>query len=148
MYQNVGQKIKNLTKVVVIIMMVLSVIGGISMMALDEEMIFPGLLIAGIGCFAAWISGLTMYAYGDIADNIQSINQQLANMNGGAPAAKPNYQYAQPAYQAPAPQAPTYTYAPQPEAAPVTEERWFCTQCGAANGANNSFCVSCGKAKS
>ena len=46
MYQNVGQKIKNLTKVVVIIMMVLSVIGGISMMALDEEMILPGLLIA------------------------------------------------------------------------------------------------------
>lgn len=143
MYQNVGQKIKSLTKVVVIIMMVLSIIGGISMMALDEEMILPGLLIAAIGCFVAWLSGLTMYAYGDIADNLQSINEQIAGMNGGTPAAKPNYQYTQPTYQAPA-----YTYAPQQETAPAAESRWFCTQCGTANNASSGFCVSCGKAKS
>ena len=138
MYQNVGQKIKNLTKIVVTIMMIVSIIAGIGIMAMDEDMILIGLVVAGVGCFAAWISGLTMYAYGDIAANIQSINQQLANMNGGN-----NYQGNQPAYQAPAPQAPSYTYAPQPEA----NETWFCAQCGAANGANNSFCVSCGKAK-
>lgn len=143
MYQNVGQKIKNLTKVVVIIMMILSIIAGIVIMAEDEDMIILGLITAAIGCFVAWLSGLTMYAYGDIADNLQSINEQIANVNGGAPAAKPNVQYTQPTYQAPA-----YTYAPQQEAAPATEGRWFCTQCGTANNASSGFCVSCGKAKS
>lgn len=136
MYENVGQKIKNLTTILVVIMMILSLVGGISAMVLDEDMIIPGLLLAGVGCFVSWIGGLAMYAYGDIADNIQTINEQLTSMNGGSTAASPNYQHSQPT-----PQNPTYTYAPQSTAA--AGESWVCIQCGTQNIMKRSYCIQC-----
>ena len=73
MYKNAGKSIKNIVKVVVGIQIALFIILGIILMLLvpDGAGFLAGALVAGVGCFFAWLSGLILYAYGDMADNMR-----------------------------------------------------------------------------
>lgn len=73
MFDNIGGKIKGLAVATTIIGMVLSIIYGIFMMAVGEEMAFAGLLVAGLGCLCSWLSSFTMYALGQMVDNTDTI---------------------------------------------------------------------------
>lgn len=75
MYNNAGKSIKGLVKIVVGIQMVLFIILGIVLMVVGEDAAgaFLGFLVGGAGCFFAWLSGLILYAYGEIADGIQRL---------------------------------------------------------------------------
>lgn len=76
MYSNVGSKIKSLVKIIVGVGMAASVLVGIVIWVTAEAFLL-GLLIAGLGCFASWLSGLVMYAYGEMADCLQDIRDHL-----------------------------------------------------------------------
>lgn len=75
MYKNAGRSIKNIVKTVVSIEMAIFIILGIVLMAVIADVIgfILGAVVAGFGCFIAWLNGLELYAYGDIADNIKMI---------------------------------------------------------------------------
>ena len=79
MYSYVGKRIKILVKFVVTIQMILFILAGILIWRTMPEIggAYIGVAIAVIGCFIAWINGLYMYAFGDIADNVEQINQKL-----------------------------------------------------------------------
>lgn len=81
MYKNVGRSIKDVVKVVVGIEMVIFIIlGFVLMITLSDGLgLILGAIVAGAGCFVAWLSGLILYAYGDIADNVK----MLANAVNG-----------------------------------------------------------------
>ena len=84
MYKNAGKNIKDIVKTVVGIQ-----IFGYIVLALaiifsypsDTAFIF-GMIVGGVGCFFAWLSGLILYAYGDIADNVKILAQNSRDGNG------------------------------------------------------------------
>lgn len=75
MYKNAGKSIKNIVRGVVGILLALFILLGI-ILACNDAVIL-GLIVAGVGCFFAWLSGLILYAYGDMADNIRVIAEAL-----------------------------------------------------------------------
>ena len=156
MYQNAGRSIKSVVSIVVKIGYALSVIGGVGIVLLglvsgDIGTFIASLLgtviVAGLGCLSTWLSGLWLYAYGEITDRLISIDERLyhANLDGGAAAqpAAPATPVAPPpaAPTAAAPVAPVASAAP---AAPKSDVR-YCSACGARNRADANYCVACSK---
>lgn len=78
MYNNAGKSIKGLVKIVVGIQMALFIILGIVLMVSGEggAGAFLGFLVGGAGCFFAWLSGLLLYAYGEIADGVKRLAER------------------------------------------------------------------------
>ena len=79
MFDNIGSKIKGLAEVVTWIGIILSVIGGIAIMCIDEEMIFPGFLVIIAGSLASWLSSLTLYGFGHLIENSDILVEQGKN---------------------------------------------------------------------
>ena len=85
MYQNAGKSIKTLVTLIVVIQMVLAIVAGFGVASFLEDISdsgsFIGFLIAAVGCFSAWLSGLILYAYGEIADGVKRMasNYGLGN---------------------------------------------------------------------
>lgn len=75
MYKKVGSKIKSLVKGIVGVGMVASVILGL--LCMFGVSFLGGILLAGMGCLMSWLSGLLMYAYGEMVDCIQDIRNRL-----------------------------------------------------------------------
>ena len=61
MYSNIGGKIKGLAKAICIIEAALSAIGGVLLVALDDDLIMYGMALAIIGPVIAWLSSWAMY---------------------------------------------------------------------------------------
>jgi hypothetical protein len=154
-FSNPGRRIKNWAKVLYVIEIIVAVIGGIAMIAADDDMFLFGLLTAAVGILAAFITALFLYAFGELVESSQEnrdINRQiLLTLGGNAP-------------QAPQ-QAPQYApqYAPQQSAAPAAPQRvkptpvpsgdttpgvWYCRSCGNATSNSYSTCTQCGLPKS
>lgn len=132
MYNNAGSKVKTLAKTIAIVLMVLSVLGGIGTMIAGS--FIAGLLAAALGCLGAWLSGLTLAAFGELVENSNKIVKALgADAPKGRPAAPAAYQQAPAGYQ-PRPAAPQQ----RPAAAQV------CRVCGAPRKSSSPFCGSCG----
>lgn len=103
MYGNVGKRIKGLVKTVVIFAMVVIILFAIVCLAmLDIDYGWQVLLIllaAALGCFLAWLGGMTFYAYGEIAARLISIDEMLSDYTATetAPQHKETAGQAQPA---------------------------------------------------
>ena len=69
MFENIGKKIKTLAKVVCWVGIVGSVIGGIGMCAMDEDMIMMGLGTIVGGSLLSWIGSFFTYGLGELIDN-------------------------------------------------------------------------------
>ena len=87
MYNDVGKKIKGLMKTLLTIGIVLSVVGGIAVMAIDDDLIVAGLLIVMVGSLVSWISCIFAYAFGELVDRTCNIEKllRLSQIEGGLP---------------------------------------------------------------
>ena len=69
MYDNIGEKIKNLALLIFVIGVIVSVIAGVAILLLDSEIfIVLGILIIVAGSFIAWISSCFAYGFGELID--------------------------------------------------------------------------------
>lgn len=75
MYDNAGSKVKGLAYTITTLLMIVAVLAG--MVAMIDS-VFGGLLVMVIGCIAAWLSGLTMAAFGELVENTYYIRKMLA----------------------------------------------------------------------
>ena len=132
MYENAGKSIKNLVKTIVTISMIMWIVIGIVVMATGDIGVILGILVAVVGCFMSWLSGLILYAYGEMADNLKSIKEAIAGKEGTHAPAKPVVQsgsYAQntAVIKEPKPKLP----------------KWKCYSCGEENEGAISYCIAC-----
>ena len=153
-FSNPGRRIKNWAKVLYVIEIIAAVIGGIAMIAADDDMFLFGLLTAAVGILAAFITALFLYAFGELVESSQEnrdINRQILHTLGGnapqAPQQAPQYapQYA-PQQSAPAaPQRVRPTPVPSGDTTPGV---WYCRSCGNATSNAYATCTQCGLPKS
>ena len=73
MYDNIGEKIKGLAKVMFIVEAIAVVITGIALMASDGDMILIGLLVMVVGLIVAWVLSWLLYGFGELIDNVCTI---------------------------------------------------------------------------
>lgn len=155
-FSNPGRRIKGWAKALFVIGIVAAVISFIAMVAMDDDLFLAGLLTAGISVFAAFISSLFLYAFGELVESSQEnrdINRQiLLTLGGNAPQAPQAPQHA-PQY-APRQNTPVQSAAPAaPRPAPVpsgdtTPGVWYCRACGNATSNAYATCTQCGLPKS
>ena len=137
MYQNAGRSIKSVVSVLVTVGYTLSIIGALVIMIIGavngEEnagivvlSMIGAIIVGGLGCLSTWLSGLWLYAYGEITDRLISIDERLADLDESA------------------------DQEDEPWSDKVEEDHstrvQYCPQCGARNDANSLFCSTCGNA--
>ena len=120
MYNRVGKKIKGLVGVVIKILIALNIFLSVITLfwgAGSEEPIIClcGLLSAILGSFLIWVSGLTLYAFGEITDCVQKLAGNL----------------------------PEVTEELQMEENPGTPNFWVCKACGTKNPLVRTTCSKC-----
>lgn len=123
MYNNAGKSIKSVTKAVVGVIMFLCVMAGIVVWGTLKSLA-GGFLVMGIGCFTAWLMGLCMYAFGEIADRLISIDEKIG-VKGNI---KENPKKVDQIHEE------------------VCAE-WVCASCGTVNDKRKQRCVKCAAAK-
>ncbi len=85
MSDNIGGKIKTLSRVTCWIGIIASIIIGFILMAKNDEFILIGVLIMILGCLASWIGSFMPYGFGELIENSQTIiellEQEIKNEN-------------------------------------------------------------------
>ncbi len=81
MYSNIGGKIKGLAKTLCIIEAILSAVGGVLLVALDDELIMYGMALAIVGPLIAWISSWALYGFGELIERITEISWVLRRID-------------------------------------------------------------------
>ena len=81
MFENIGKKIKGLTKTIFYIGCAIPIVVGIILMAMEEDLLLVGLLVMVVGVFLSWISVWLLYGYGELIDKVCDIerNTRLAD---------------------------------------------------------------------
>lgn len=69
MFDNVGSKIKGLASFFCWGGIIASIIGGIILIGLDEDLIFVGIAVIVIGSLLSWISSFVLYGFGELVVN-------------------------------------------------------------------------------
>lgn len=164
MYNNIGGKIKLLAAISFAIMAIGSFVGGIAMMATDDDLILPGVFVLILGPVFSWVSTWVLFGFGELIESNEDtknsvyaienmLRSYIRNTTGVTPSSTPtpvssvkSTAPVAPAAPAAAPAAaPTAAPAAAPAAAPTKTTEVpssFCTQCGAK--VIGSFCVRCG----
>lgn len=75
MFDNIGGKIKSLAKVLCILGIIASVIGGIVEIA--NSAVLPGILTAILGALFAWIGSFGLYGLGQLIENSDAQTYRL-----------------------------------------------------------------------
>lgn len=75
MYENIGGKIKGLAKAVFIIETIITVIAGIILMSMDEDLSLLGFFVMFVGPLASWLSSLLLYGFGELIDKASEIER-------------------------------------------------------------------------
>ena len=82
MFANIGEKLKDIARIITILGIVFGIITCIAFALIDEEMILVG-IISGVGeAVVAWISALIVYAFGELVQNSKEskkIQQEILN---------------------------------------------------------------------
>ena len=68
MYDNIGEKIKGLAKVMFIVEAIAAVIGGLVLLV--GKLLAIGLLTLFLGPVVAWVSSWLLYGFGELIDNV------------------------------------------------------------------------------
>lgn len=125
MYKNAGKSIKAYADVIATIGIVLSVIYGIVIFAIMATTgawligFLFGVLVSILGCVAAWVGGLLLYAYGEITESVKRMAGCKETDSGTM-----NKDYGS-----------------------CVEDTWICTGCGTRNPAARKYCASCNMTK-
>ena len=69
MFDNIGKKIKILSKTISICMMILFIICGFFYIIIIPEQWYVGLLIIILGCLFSWIGSFFIYGFGELVEN-------------------------------------------------------------------------------
>ncbi len=85
MYNNSGEKIKDLVSLIVIVQMIAWVAIGLILMYLMQNSMLIGFIIMIIGCFSAWVSSLFLYAFGELVDKAICIEKHLITDKNSLP---------------------------------------------------------------
>lgn len=93
MYKNVGKEIKTWVDIIVWVQMIPVVLMGIlAIVMMAEQSLLLGIglgaVIIGVGHLLARLSGMIMYAFGEIAERILSIDEKLSKQTEESQAAK------------------------------------------------------------
>ncbi len=83
MFDDIGNKIKTLAKVVCALGMIGSIIGGIvicleAVNRHSDSSFALGVLVALVGCILSWISVFVLYGFGELVDKTSSIERMLS----------------------------------------------------------------------
>lgn len=78
MYDNIGGKIKGLTKWVCIIGSIIMAISGIVCMGQGEDFIPVGILLLILGPVLCWISSWILYGFGELIEKISNIERAMS----------------------------------------------------------------------
>lgn len=83
MYNNIGGKIKGLTKTIAVLGALAPIVIGLGLMFSDENLFLVGLLVIAVGCLISWISSWLLYGFGELIENTALIarNTQAMYMN-------------------------------------------------------------------
>ena len=76
LYKNIGCKIKGLAKWSFVIEALGAIIGGIALMATDEDYIGWGFLTMSLGSLIAFVSSWILYGFGLLVDDIHAIRDK------------------------------------------------------------------------
>ena len=79
LYNNVGGKIKGLVSFFTWLGIIASIIAGIVIMFIDEQMILVGVLVILLGSLGSWLSGLLLYGYGQLIENSDKLVKAMKN---------------------------------------------------------------------
>lgn len=80
MFENIGEKIKTLAKVVSIMGIAASVIYGIILMSAGGIGFIYGLLVIAVGIIISWISSFFTYGFGELLINTKEIKESVKNI--------------------------------------------------------------------
>ena len=75
MFDNIGNKLKNVAQVFAWLGIGASALIGI-IVTIAYKTPLPGLLIIGLGCLGSWISSLVMYGFGQLIENTDKLVAQ------------------------------------------------------------------------
>ena len=78
MFFNVGEKIKVVARVWCFIGIVVSVVTGLALCALDGDLVLIGLIITIAGSLISWISSLVVYGFGQMVSNSDILANKFA----------------------------------------------------------------------
>ncbi len=145
MFDNVGRKIKALTKMVAWGGIVLSIILGILICSLGQDLLLPGIIIMIAGSFISWLSALQSYAFGQLVDNTDRLVTLLERENKRALANQDKGTRSNPAvYQASA-SVQQKTVQPVRAVPDVHDSSCiYCPKCGTKQRADRKICFACG----
>jgi hypothetical protein len=89
MFENPGQKIKTWANAVFVIGLIVSIIGGIVIIAAGSAYnyrydsggsVLSGLLVIGLGCLGSFLSSLLLYAAGTLVEAAENADRRLENI--------------------------------------------------------------------
>jgi len=159
-YSDVGTKMKNITKTIFFITMILTIIGVVifefafMINAIDEEIGLAMYLLisalipisAAIGLFGMWWSSLLIFSVGTIVENIEKPSQNkvsyVAEFKQNVPSNLNDSQSVQDKSNTKLAAILTPNIPQQ-----KTETVWICKECRAKNGWGRTTCWSCDKPK-
>lgn len=131
MFDNIGGKIKGLAKFICWAGIIISIIGGIVIIAsssqsygyyygrhIDGSMVATGIVVMVVGSLCSWIGSFVLYGFGELVENSE-ILVRTAKKNGQS-----------------VPMYPT-----------ATSEEWTCRYCSTKNSGRSLSCKECGRPK-
>ncbi len=81
MYNNIGGKIKSLALIVCWLGILVSVIGGVTLMGMRDTPILVGLIVVVLGSVFSWLGSLTTYGLGQLIENSDKLVETLEEVN-------------------------------------------------------------------
>lgn len=139
MYSNAGKSIKDIVTKVVVFQMIISILLALVVFfaRIGDGGLIIGILVGVLGCFSAWLSGLVLYAYGDIADNLSQINSKLDK--GGEKTSQGKFSRSQTSLS-------DGSHLKVDSTVPkvVDTSSWICAQCQTSNQYSAACCYNCG----
>lgn len=131
MFENAGRKIQTLVKIITIFTIatyiLIGIILGVASGSAGFFILF--LLIFGVvGTIIAWISGLVLYAFGEMCENIYNIRREMYSISGKINGS----------------QALAYNLSDNKM---LSSGSWECTECNEINVSTSVYCKNCGNHK-
>ena len=141
MFNNIGSKCKTVAVVIMVLGTLGAIVGGFTLIDGGEGMALAGLVIIVVGIISSWVSALSFFALGEIAETVERIEQNTRPEKGErniVDSAK------KPVEQSGVTDLIHANYLSDAgKLAPEAEHLIYCPSCGIKNKAGSKKCWSC-----